>query len=109
MQALKSIHSQRLAITFLTEHENRGNTPPSVFNNALANAHILEFMMARAARNRRWADRMMGLIGHAIPRTHVLHPNFALSLLRSDTRWRVHDNTFESSQIPHPYSRHLFK
>jgi geranylgeranyl reductase family protein len=55
---------------------------------AHATPWLLDLIVGRAAHSRRWADRFMGLIGHAIPKTHVLRPGFTLDFIRSDADWR---------------------
>lgn len=53
-----------------------------------ASPWMIELIVNRAAHNRRWADRFMGLVGHAIPKTHILRPGFLLDFIRSDAAWR---------------------
>lgn len=45
-------------------------------------------LVARAAASRRWADRFIGLVGHAIPRADVLGAGFVLDLLRPEGAWQ---------------------
>ena len=49
---------------------------------------LMEMAIARAGHSRRWADRFMGLVGHAIPRHHALGARFLLDLVRPTGRWR---------------------
>ena len=43
---------------------------------------LVELAVARAAASRRWADRFMGLIGHAVAKTEILRPGFLLDFVR---------------------------
>ena len=51
---------------------------------------LLDFVVGRAATSRRWADRFMGLIGHATRKNLVFRPGFVLDFIRSDAGWRPH-------------------
>ena len=48
---------------------------------------LVDLAVARAAASRRWADRFMGLVGHAVPKTEVLRPGFLLDLVRPSGDW----------------------
>ena len=48
---------------------------------------LVGLAVARAASSRRWADRFMGLMGHAVPKTEVLRPGFLLDLVRPSGDW----------------------
>ena len=43
--------------------------------------------LARAARSRRWADRFIGLAGHAIAKREALGPAFWLDFVRPPGAW----------------------
>jgi hypothetical protein len=43
--------------------------------------------VARAAASRRWADRFMGLVGHAVAKTEILRPGFLLDFFRPSGAW----------------------
>jgi hypothetical protein len=47
------------------------------------NQRLLENLVARAKHDSRWAGQLMGLIGHAGPRNHLLNPRFLWQLLQS--------------------------
>ena len=53
---------------------------------------LLGAVMSRAARDARFADRVIGLIGHAGSRAQVLHPGFIWDVIRS----RIAGTTGES-------------
>jgi hypothetical protein len=54
---------------------------------AYARPWLLDLIVNRAAQNSRWADRFMGLIGHATRKTQVFRPEFILDFIRPDARW----------------------
>lgn len=43
---------------------------------------LVGLAVARAAASARWADRFLGLVGHAAPRRHLLGPGFLLDFVR---------------------------
>ena len=48
---------------------------------------LVDLAVARAAVSRRWADRFMGLMGHAIAKRDALRPGFLLDLIRPSGDW----------------------
>lgn len=44
---------------------------------------LVDLALARAAANPRWADRLMGLAGHSLPRSEILTPSFWWDFVRS--------------------------
>ncbi len=48
---------------------------------------LVELAVARAAASRRWADRFMGLVGHAVAKTEILRPGFLLDFVRPSGAW----------------------
>ena len=47
------------------------------------NQRLLEKLVVHATCDNRWAGQLMGLVGHAGPRHHLLNPRFLWQLLRS--------------------------
>jgi geranylgeranyl reductase family protein len=48
---------------------------------------LVGLAVARAAASRRWADRFMGLIGHAVAKTEILRPGFLFDFVRPAGDW----------------------
>jgi flavin-dependent dehydrogenase len=48
---------------------------------------LVGLAVARAAASRRWADRFMGLMGHAVAKTEILRPGFLLDFFRPSGDW----------------------
>ena len=48
---------------------------------------LIDLAVARATSSRRWADRFMGLMGHAVPKSEILRPGFLLDMVRPSGDW----------------------
>lgn len=48
---------------------------------------LVELAAWRASHSQRWADRFMGLVGHAVPRREILAPGFLRAALGPQGRW----------------------
>ena len=48
---------------------------------------LVDLAVARATSSRRWADRFMGLMGHAVPKAEILRPGFLLDMVRPSGDW----------------------
>ncbi len=48
---------------------------------------LVDLAVARAAASRRWADRFMGLMGHAVAKTEILRPGFLWDFVRPAGDW----------------------
>ena len=48
---------------------------------------LVDLAVARAMTSRRWADRFMGLMGHAVAKTEILRPGFLMDFVRPSGDW----------------------
>jgi flavin-dependent dehydrogenase len=48
---------------------------------------LVELAMFLASRSRRFADRAMGLVGHALDRNWLRNPQLVMDLLEGDANW----------------------
>ncbi len=48
---------------------------------------LVNLAVSRAAASRRWADRCMGLMGHAVDKKEILRPRFLMDFVRPSGGW----------------------
>lgn len=55
-----------------------------------ARPRLVGLAVARAAASRRWADRFMGLMGHAVGKSEIFRPRFLMDFVRPPGDWPLH-------------------